>query len=39
VDVIFKLDATGISLDGNEIDAFAATVTKKELFGMKKHTV
>jgi len=37
VDVIFKLDAAGVTLDGNEIDAFAATVAKNELFGMKQH--
>ena len=37
VDVIFKLDAAGIALDGTEIDAFAATVAKKELFGMKQY--
>jgi hypothetical protein len=39
VDVIFKLDAAGISMAGNEIGAFTATVMKKELFGMKKHAV
>ncbi|MEK5252036.1 hypothetical protein NST74_01020 [Paenibacillus sp. FSL F4-0125] len=32
VEVIFKLDAVGITLDGNDFDAFAATVAKKELF-------
>ncbi|WP_246066951.1 hypothetical protein [Paenibacillus koleovorans] len=39
VEVIFKLDAAGISLDGTEIDAFAATVAKKDLFGMKQDAV
>jgi len=31
-----KLDAVGISLDGTEIDAFTATVAKKELLEMSK---
>lgn len=39
VDVLFKLDAAGISIDGSDFDAFAATVAKKELFEMKQAVV
>ncbi len=39
VEVIFKLDTAGISLDGTDFDAFAATVAKKDLFEMKQNAV
>jgi site-specific DNA recombinase len=39
VDVIFRLDAAGISVDGTEFDAFAATVAKKELLGATQDAV
>ncbi|MDF2651229.1 MAG: recombinase [Paenibacillus sp.] len=39
VEVIFKLDAAGISVDGTEFDAFAATVAKKELFGSREDAM
>ncbi|MDF2858956.1 MAG: hypothetical protein K0Q87_4807 [Neobacillus sp.] len=39
VEVLFKLDVAGLSVDGSDFDAFAATVAKKELFAIKKDVV